>query len=274
MKKFFVVLCAIFLIVLSVLPCCALAWDNNAEYQRAVVNPVASANWRENTGDVMLAVDRATDLGLFGGIYPTAILYRVWEDGFYICAVVPSGDRADFGNTSAKDTAFFTSIVSGNKLQVSNMADYSLQAYSVYYLAYGGDWFVGDFFPTATYLELSTLSSTSGYVAVAFRDLNGSWAQPNNMTYGTGWQSPKPSGDQYNLNGVRTIADNYAEYLEPTDTHYYTIDIPAIFDSMFNGAGSILGAFDITFFGINIVNILIAVVVIAIVAFIVRKLVK
>lgn len=274
MKKIAIVLCAIFLIVLSVLPCCALAWDSNTEYQRAVVSPVASANWRENTGDVILAVDRATNLGLFGGIYPTAILYRVWEDGFYICAVVPSGDRADFGTTGSKETQFFTGLIDDNMLQVANLADYTNRSYSVYYLAYGGDWFVGDFYYAGDYLECTTLASRSGYVAVAFRDLSGNWVQPNNMTYGTGWQSPKPSGEQYNLNGVRTIADNYAEYLEPTDTHYYTIDIPAIFDSMFNGAGSILGAFDITFFGINIVNILIAVVVIAIVAFIVRKLVK
>lgn len=275
MRKIAIALCAICLVVCCcVLPCFATAWDNNPSYQRALVNPVQSANWRENTGDVILAVDRATELGLFGGIYPVAILYRVWEDGFYVCAVVPSGKYANFGTTVNKPVAFYTSIVSGNMLQVANISDYDTQGYSVYFLTYGGDWFVGDYYRAGDFLELSKLSDRNGYVAVAFRDLGGGWVQPSDMTYGTGWQSPQPSGEQYELNGVRTIADDYAEYLEPTDTHYYTIDIPAIFDSMFNGAGSILGAFDITFFGINIVNILIAVVVIAIVTFIVRKLVK
>lgn len=277
MKKIAIALCAICLIVCcTVLPCFASAWDKNDNYQLTLVNPVQSANWRENTGDVMLAVNRAEELGLFGGMHATAILYKVWEDGFYICAVVPAGDEGSIGTTTEKDTnSFYTHITSENMLSVTNLRTYTPQAYAVYYLTYGGDWFVGDFSYAGDYLELSTLSARDGYVAVAFRDMTGGgWSQPSNMTYATGWQNNQPSGQQYELNGVKGIVDDYGEWLNATDEYTYTLDIPAIFDSMVNGARSIMGAFDIELFGMNVINVLIALLITAIVTFIVRKLVK
>ena len=52
------------------------------------------------------------------------------------------------------------------------------------------------------------------------------------------------------------------------------LNIPSIFDSMFDGVRSILSGFDINIFGISIVGMLVAFLVIAVVAFIVRKLWK
>lgn len=52
------------------------------------------------------------------------------------------------------------------------------------------------------------------------------------------------------------------------------LDVPAIFDGIFSGANSILKGIDIELFGINVLGVLIAILVIAIVAFVVRKLWK
>lgn len=83
--------------------------------------------------------------------------------------------------------------------------------------------------------------------------------------------------------GLDTIITVYDEALEkmnaepapPSEPVYsYQLDIAGIFDGYFGGVRDVLGAFDINLFGINIVGMLIAFIVIAVVAFIVRKLWK
>lgn len=63
-------------------------------------------------------------------------------------------------------------------------------------------------------------------------------------------------------------------YAEGALTTGMQLDVPAIFDGIFSGANSILKGVDIELFGINVLGVLIAILVIAIVAFVVRKLWK
>lgn len=63
-------------------------------------------------------------------------------------------------------------------------------------------------------------------------------------------------------------------YADGTVTTGMQLDVPTIFDGIFSSANSILKGIDIELFGINVLGVLIAILVIAIVAFVVRKLWK
>lgn len=307
MKRVFAILCAVLVMVCAVVPCFASGWN--------VESPVyGSANnvWVGAPQDASLeymrlqaqeAVQKAYELGMFGGLYPVAIFVRSTNSGDAFCiqvmtpmgntqggmssnGIVPSYGSQKFngyevGQNGMDKVKYADRIYLQNSESISGSQNSS---WCVWTLRKSGDWTPSFTGTSANYIPLSSSALTTGEgvtkLMVVMNPHGGVpfyWFDyPVNSSYKTGWSKGTPIGAT--LDDVLAKYDeqiallNPAEEDEPVGT--VVLDVPAIFDGMFNGMRSVLGAFDLEIFGISIVGMLVAFIVIAVVAFIVRKLWK
>lgn len=291
MKKVIVWVCAVVCVLMAcVVPCWADTWDEVApNYGLPFVGAPTYANGTNNTEMVIEAVEKATKLGMFGGAQPVLIVYMFDEnnDSTRILVIVPSANM--FGSYNVSNTGAFKSVAykNGNSGFVLNNNVQTVEGavrtpFVTYCLQYSGDWAITRFYNPDDYLQTDATElgqqTTTIYKRVAM------WSTSTRT-----WEQPTPFG--FDIIGwganttefayLRGIVNKYDEQIDlltseavvvPPAT--YELDIATIFDGMFNGVHNIFEGFDIELFGISIVGVLVACLVIAIVTFIVKRLWK
>lgn len=296
MKKFAVWLCALVCIVMGCLvPCGAESWDEvTPTFSNRLTLLNNNGTYERNTEAVCELVDKAYQLGMFGGSAPVAILYRITQggEGYSIMVLTPTTNSSanwvdNSFTTGSKRTRTAFYITNQNVACLTIGQATTRTPFCVWYLMDNGDWMVTAHYGTTSGTGVSMSNVTVGQNTTVINKVvatymlrgearwnNASW----NNTYGYGYST---GGDVDQ--GILSITAKYDEQLAKLDyippdpvppTVSYQLDIAAIFDGYFAGVRDSLGAFDINLFGINIIGVLIAFVVIAVVAFIVRKLWK
>lgn len=175
-------------------------------------------------------------------------------------------------NTPTINESYAFSSGSANSAIVSvrgYWADYSARLSADPQEAYNSGYAIG-------YSAGETAGYNSGYDEGYF------WGEDAgyNSGYQAGVTASQPNIDRAYNEGYSTgRAEGYTEgydngFREGATNAGLQLDVPGIFDGYFAGVRDVLGAFDINLFGINIIGVLLAFLVIAVVAFIVRKLWK
>lgn len=245
--------------------------------------------WQSNTGNVVLYCcsntyapnpDLSGENVDFGniGIYQ----FVLSPDGFRFAVYLPPGFSvlsartiAYFSGTSSTPTinesyAFATGSADSTVTNIRNYwADYSARLSTDPQEAYNSGYTIG-------YSAGETAGYNRGYDEGYF------WGEDAgyNNGYQAGVTASQPNIDRaYNEGYTTGREEGYTEgyntgFREGATGSGLQLDVPEIFDGMFNGLRDVLGAFEIEIFGISIVGMIIAFVVIAVVAFVVRKLWK
>lgn len=294
MKKVIVWMCAVVCVVMAcVVPCWADTWEEETpDYGIPFGGPTAWTTGTNNTEKVIQIVKKATELGMFGGANPVYIyyMYSSTNDWFRIMVAVPAttaeGWWGGIGTeATAKRGAYRMHTINVN-YQFMTRTGGSVVAvpWVMYVLQFNGDWGVTKSMGSASSVVTSNTpvgqqtSVIYKRVAEWSADAN-DWVTPSTTQTSAdivGWGAVTST-----IPGLQAIIDKYDEQIElltsepivvPPAT--YELDIASIFDGMFNGIHNIFEGFDIELFGISIVGVLVACLVIAIVTFIVKRLWK
>lgn len=289
MKKVIVCFCAVVCLVMGCLiPCSAETWD---EVSPVITTPFtgypAYSNNETNTQMVIDIVELATDLGMFGGAQPVQIYYKFdsANRNTYIMVAAPATNASGFyiyAGGGSKKALYTARTMNVNYQYVTMASDISIiSPWVMYCLQTSGDWGVTQYYSVNQYLSTSNtpLGSQSSdiYKRVAtWNPALQTWHMPSDTQTDKdiiGW-----GNDTGEFVGLSTILNKYETQYElltyTPEPATYTLNIASIFDGYFNGVRDIFNGFDINLFGINIIGVLIAILVITIVAFIVRKLWK
>lgn len=309
-KRIFAVICAVVVVALSVVPCFADVWiDEAPTYATAMTASVEQASSQTNTDNLLNAVDLATTIGLFGGAKPVAIIYNSLGSGrgFYIEVMTPAviGQTVSGLNKYTDVQAGVITPATSGKLCV--LYNSSAKGYMLWRMGTNGDWYPYSII-TSSSPSVQLYSGEIGAESAGAKKLVAYWSsyyqqwRPGANLAGAEYATGSNTNTQAIVTAIGTISQKYADianssseemdewydqgytdgydvgviegYEEGVRNGSATLEIPAIFDSMFAGARSIMSAFDIEIFGINIIGTLVAVLVITIIAFVVRKLWK
>lgn len=285
MKKVVAVFAVVCLLAFSfALPCMAYidSSDNPVtgfnEAGRQNASLTATYLNRYALGSLLSAIDKAYTLGLFGGACPLAV--RVSGGVVFIYCLPPTeaiGLPREFGaymtaSTGSTSAWLFRTINNQNVEVAVNM--------SVFTMTYEGSFAVNDVVTQTTFSGLVAKREDgewdtsgwgdAGWISTSAENQTPDWILSAINRYNA-WLAP-PSNTSY-LQGYEAGYNNgYDEGLidgSPTE-----LALPSIFDAMFSGVRAIFTGIDIEIFGVSILGTLVGVLVIAIVAFVVRRLTK
>lgn len=293
MKKVFALCAIVLMLAVGIVPAFAETWaEESPEYDNPLVCAPSFMVHEVNTRKVIEIVEKAYELGLFGGAHPVHINYYFdsSNEQCYIKVVTPCGSNyGAYYAIGTKQSAFDwyqpsgASTGTGWFMGTVATSGQTKSPYLQWVLHPNGDWVVSNYYSSSTSFNYSTVAlgsqTTAVYKSIAYYSRStGEWRKPYVDNSVTGWglgTTEQP--------GLQAIIAKYDEQIakleyvapEPAPPNMsYQLDIAAIFDGYFAGVRDTLGAFDINLFGINVIGVLVAFLVIAIVAFIVRKLWK
>lgn len=305
-KRIFAVFCAVVVISLSIVQCFADTWGEEVPvYEDYLALSAVEASSNSNREIILETVELSYQIGLFGGSFPAAIIYNFQGSGvgYYVEVITPAPTTFDSYSYVGNEKNYIKVASTGSSLFIS-FPDEPTVNFVIWRLSTSGDWYIVDYkvktsaAGTNPNLPLSNSPIGSGSVnsrkVAVYRTRYPRWKNGEELfgDYSIGGDfttvavstsvlavkskyqeqvnllSMDSSSDQYELGYEAGYRQGFANG-SPTE-----LNIPSIFDSMFNGVRSIMSTFDIEIFGISIIGTLVAVLVIAIIAFVVRKLWK
>lgn len=240
---------------------------------------ISSAYSAETLGEV---ITNGYNLGLYGGAIPIAVSMSEADDfenayTVNVICVVPVIESNMTGTNPAKTSAYGTIFVHG-------MNEYSItssegQYYASYILLGNGDnWAV-----LGVYQGSYTISDNEKILLI--KDESGEWYYDDNSSIFAQFHNVDATENE-NLGSINekylNALEGYAPPSEPSEPseppappiiQNYILDIPSIITAIPNGAKQIINnTFGFELFGINIAGLLSVFIIIAIVAYAVKKM--
>ena len=304
MKKVFAIMCAVLVMVCAIIPCFASELPMPTFPQQYVS---LSSVTRQDAQNMVRIATTMREVGALNSLRPVFI--RRLTTGticLYCCsqlyAPTPdlSGENVNIGNVSVYQFYLTSAGYSFSSYigQVVVPSDQVIATFTTTGASINTSFAFGSGDPNATIisadayweqyaLRLATDSSSalqgaynSGYEAGYNTGYDDGVGEGYAIAYGDGYADGESAGRASGFEEGYTVG--YTTGYDAGVTAgggtggegAITLNIPSIFDSMFNGIRSILSGVDINIFGISILGMLVAFLVIAVVAFIVRKLWK
>lgn len=285
MKKALAVFAVICLLAFSfALPCAAYIDSSNNPVtgfdEAGTANGTITASHlnRYTFGSLLSAIDKAYTLGLFGGACPMAV--RISGGVVYVYCLPPNGavglprEYGAYMVPSAGTTSnWLFKTINNSNVEVSvtmsvftmtregSFVVNSVVSQTVYSGLVArredGEWDTSGW-DSQGWISTSVGNQTPDWILSAINRYNAWLAPPSNITYLQGYEA----GYNYGYNAG--LVDG-----SPTE-----LELPSIFDAMFGGIRAIFTGIDIEIFGVSILGTLVSVLVIAIIAFVVRRLTK
>lgn len=237
--------------------------------------------------------------------------YQGSDVGYYVEVITPApqffDDYSYFGNAKDVIKAGFAVPYGESYGQLFiSFPDEPVVSIVIWRLSTSGDWYIVDYVPkTESYFSETSIRLSNS--AIGSGSVNSRKVAVYHTRFGT-WKNGEDWSGDYAIGGdftsvavsasalavkakyqdqvnLLSMGSNSGQCEDQYELGYQAgyiqglangspneLNIPSIFDSMFNGVRSIMSTFDIEIFGISIIGTLVAVLVIAIIAFVVRKL--